>query len=427
MTRSALPVFLLVFAGLTASAQQPATGSVSGHVTASDTQRPARFALVTLYAVPAAAPAVPDVKDVKNEKDLGAIMGSLLGGITVVTAQTGVDGSFSMKSVEPGEYYIFATQAGYETPRNFVQEAVDAGADMKKPLPGIPVLHVSANGETNADVTMTRGAALYGKVVWDDGTPISGVRVTVEPASGTSKKLPPDYAMMVGLGGAASASSLMSTTDDLGRFRLAGLAPGDYIVQASLTSGGGISMQNGKIDFMAMATAAASPLVMYAPGAFHRSDAKPVTLAANQEQGDEIITFNLSGTHTVSGHVSALDTHASLNAGSVKLTDASDSKFSRTATIDANGNYSVTFVPSGTYALAVTGAAIKEPSKKSSGMFQSMHTVRSFEDGKATVVVAASDVAGQNVDLQASKKTEQDIDAGALLGGMFGGSSDKEK
>jgi hypothetical protein len=77
----------------------------------------------------------------------------------------------------------------------------------------------------------------------------------------------------------------------------------------------------------------------------------------------------------------------------------------------------------------VTGGAIKEPSKKSTGMFQSMHTVRSFEDGKATVVVAASDVAGQNVDLQASKKTEQDIDAGALLGGMFGGgaSADKEK
>jgi hypothetical protein len=76
---------------------------------------------------------------------------------------------------------------------------------------------------------------------------------------------------------------------------------------------------------------------------------------------------------------------------------------------------------SGTYNLTVTNAADTEPAKKTEKKkslfdFSSNHTLRSYEDGKQSVIVLDSDLAGLNLELAPSKKVKQGIDLNSLIG-----------
>ena len=160
-------------------------------------------------------------------------------------------------NVAPGDYYVFASVPGYVQPINQVQEAQEAGADLSKPLAGIPIVHVTAERSAAADVTVSRGAAVSGKVLWDDGSPAPRVIVTVEAsgADGASKTppkpLPPQFAML-SLAGGMGGGGVVSIADDLGQYRIAGLAPGSYIVKATLQVHQNFSMQAGSMNLASM-------------------------------------------------------------------------------------------------------------------------------------------------------------------------------
>jgi hypothetical protein len=303
-----------------------------------------------------------------------------------------------------------------------LQTAMDTGADMKKPLPGVPVVHVVAEHAANLDVSMQRGAAVSGTVRWDDGSPVAGAHVQILSIKSDPKKMPMQFAMLAGISaGSGGLSSLLSVTDDLGHFRLSGLAPGEYRVKVELTTGSSFGMKNGKFDLAA--AKAASPVIVFAPAAFHAADAKTLKLSTGEEHGDTDVTVNLTSMHSVSGHVASAEDHHGINSGTVTLTDTKDKEFVRKAALDAQGNYTVTYVPAGTYDLAVADGADTEPSKKKeTGMFASNHTTRSYEAGKASVIVTDSDVTGQSLELAPSKKTKEDVD----MNRIFGGGSSKE-
>jgi len=181
-------------------------------------------------------------------------------------------------------------------------------------------------------------------------------------------------------------------------------------------------MQGGAMNLSHML--ADSPLIVYAPSAFHKANAKALTLHAGEDQRDVEVTVNLNGMHTVSGHVESAEDHHGVNSGTVKLVDTQDKDFSRTGGVDAGGNFSVDFVPAGTYTLTVSDAADTEPSKKkATGLinFGNDHTLRSYADGERTVIVIDSDLAGQNFELTPDKKTKKDVDLNGILGGVIGG------
>jgi len=402
------------------AASAAGTGTVTGHVTCGDTQRPARFASVTLFGVPVEvkAPAKPDPNDVAA---MMAAMKSAMGGMNMVQGQTGLDGSFAMTSVAPGDYYVFASVPGYVQPMNMVKAAFEAGVDLTKPIPGVPIVHVVAEHATQAEVSIDRGAAVDGKVVWDDGSPATKAMVMVEsPKKDKDKELPQQFAMLavasVGSGG------LVATTDDLGHFRIFGLAPGEYYVKVSMQTHSQFAMQGGSMNLGHLG--AESPLVVYAPAAFHKADAKAVTLHAGEDTRDELVTINLGGTHSVSGRIASAVDHHGINSGTVKLEDTQDKDFSRSSGVDAAGNFTVSFVPAGTYTMEVSDAADTEPSKKkATGLmnFNTDHTLKSYQDGKQTVIVMDSDLTGQNVELTPDKKTKEDVDLGGIIGGLVGG------
>jgi hypothetical protein len=421
----------LVVAGLVCGAglawgQQPATpsGTVTGHVTCSDTQRPARFASVMLYGVPAAVTAAPkplgdDATEAQTTAALKAGMASL-SGTNFVQTTTDQNGAFTAMEVAPGDYYVFASVPGYEQPINMVKAAMEAGADMNKPLPGVLVVHVAADRQARADVTVDRGAAVSGKVLWEDGSPVTKAVVTVVAAK-NEKPVPPQFSMLV-MGSAMGGGGLAAISDDLGQFRIAGLAPGDYYVKATLQTHSQLSMQKGKMNFNLARMIGEKPLVVFAPAAFHQAGAKAVMLAAGQGMDGEDVTINLTGTHSVSGRITSAEDHHGINSGMVMVTDASDKDFSRSASVNEDGSYTVEFVPPGTYSLKASGEDTAPSTKKQTGMlnFDSGDTVKSYEDAKQQVIVADDDVTEQNIELTPDKTVKKSPDIGGIVGGIFG-------
>ena len=414
-----LLIFALVCAAPFAGAQQPTTpppsGTVTGHVTCGDTQRPARFAQVMLFAVPTTATAPMDPNAKMDDAAIAAAMKSAMSGMNnMVMTQTGLDGSYSAASVAPGDYYVFATVAGYVQPNAMVQAALDAGADPKKPIPGIPMVHVVADRSVSSDVTMQRGGAISGKVVWDDGSPATHVVLTAESTKSQTKPLPPEFSML--MMSSALAGSLALISDDLGNYRIAGLAPGEYRLKATLQVSMNLNMQGGGMNLARMMQD--KPLIIYAPSTLHKSQAAALTVKAGDELRDQIVTLNLGGMHSVSGSITSVEDHHGINSASIELTDVSDKDVVRSAGVDASGNFSVSFVPPGTYNMEVSDAADTQPStKKQTGLvnFNAPETLRSYEDAKQSVIVGESDVTGQNVALTPSKTVKKDVDLNKLL------------
>lgn len=417
--RIRLLALILVALASPSLAQQPTPppsgGTVTGHVTCSDTQRPARFAHVMLFGVPTEITTPPnaDPNAKPDPAQIRAALKSYLGG-NMVQTQTDIDGSFEATNVPPGDYYVFASVPGYVQAGSIVQAALAAGADLRKSIPDIPMVHVTADRSIRADILVNRGAAISGKVVWDDGSPATLVTVTVVSAKTKEIVIPPQFSMLanppMGDGGGE-----FSITDDLGHFRISGLAPGDYLIKAMLRTRMQFVMRNGVMN---MGNMIDSPLFVFAPAAFHQADAKPVTLHTAEDRGDEEVTIKLAGLHSVSGRITSAEDHHGLNTAAVVLTDTQDKDFGRSANVDAHGNFTVTFVPPGTYDLLVTSAADTEPATKKPTAFmtvESIHTLRSYEDGKQSVIVTDSDITGQNIELAPAKTTKKDIDIEELM------------
>ena len=118
-----LSLFALSALAIVSLAQQPVsatgTGTVTGHVTLGDTRRPARFATVALYGVPAEVTATPkpdpDATDEAKVKAMAAALKNL-GKTNMVQAQTGADGAYVATDVAPGDYYVFGSASGYVSP-----------------------------------------------------------------------------------------------------------------------------------------------------------------------------------------------------------------------------------------------------------------------------------------------------------------------
>jgi hypothetical protein len=162
------------------------TGIIAGTVLTDDAEaRPIRRVVVTLTA----------------------------GGIPLPrSAQTDETGRFTFVGIPSGNYTLQAARVGYVT----------AYYGSKKPGrgPGIPVS--VADGQRAPDVTlkMLRGAVITGVIRMPGGKPAAELNVRAS--------------LVTMVNGQRQVDTLKSAvTDDRGEYRLYGLAPGEYIIQAS--------------------------------------------------------------------------------------------------------------------------------------------------------------------------------------------------
>lgn len=132
---------------------------------------------------------------------------------TNLTVQTGDDGHFAFADLDAGKYQLSAQKPG------FVGNTYGA----RRPMTGGTPLTVG-EGQRVKDIVfkLMPGAVIAGKVLDEEGEPMANVSVmALQPRIVGGKK------RMISEGTGAN-------TTDLGEFRISGLPPGQYVVQASM-------------------------------------------------------------------------------------------------------------------------------------------------------------------------------------------------
>jgi len=344
--------------------------SVTGTVIFADTQHAARFAQVTLQAV---------ASDARQDRGPGGFGGGS-------SARTGLDGTFTISNVAPGDYYVVATAPGYISERSLLQAELTAGATAADLAMQIPTVHVSADGSGSATVTLQRGGAIAGKLQWEDGSAAAGVQISVDPAL-PQPPLPQPLSSIRGFSGNAAV------TDDRGAFRITGLAGGDYLLQAVINPG--VAFGGG---FGGRGPGYSTPVHVYAPGVFRKVEAKPISVRAGDERDDLRMVIDLRGLHTVSGHVSSAVAGANIVSGRASLTDSSDTSLQPSGTINANGDFAISYVPAGTYTLNVQGSTVANNGGYR-GRGGSSSTSTTFKTYSQSLTVGDTDVTGLGINL----------------------------
>ena len=250
--------------GASAAAQIPYAGSkavsraaVEGIVTKDPGGEPVKKALIELIA--------------ENQAEGGNY-----------TAVSGPDGSFHMEGIVPGRYRLFAERTGF-----FEMDKHHARSEAR-------VLTLTAGQDLkDLQIRLQAAAVVRGRVTDEDGEGMSNAQVTVLRqtfASGRSRW------EQVGA----------ERTNDLGEYRVAGLAAGNYYVSVnpppdfkSLLEGAGLEAlrESGGNANAANQTPATSYQTTYYPGTPDRGQAAPIQLHA----GDDFpVNFSLTPSPSLS-------------------------------------------------------------------------------------------------------------------------------
>lgn len=389
-------LLLLLLSSSTAFAQESAT--LTGHVICADTNAPARFAKVLLKsASPSqsnddflgilnAANKAKDAKgpqlskeDAAAQKAQQAAAAKMFAAFSdlVYSTTVGVDGTYTFTNVRPGTYYVHATAAGYIDPL-----AAFSSDDLTSHDPAVvqriaavaTMVTINGTESARADLRLERGASITGHVFYDDGTPAAGWTVRpIYPSTAASSVASPFSAL--GLDSSdidLSHLNQTAATDETGRFHIAGLPTGSYVLQARF-----IGSTLGTSGFNAITSNSGSPLAnrsmlaermglrltVYSGNTLRRSDAKSISVVAGDERTGVDLTMPLNSLHSISGHVLAKTDGHPVNSGAIELTaqDASgkpDTSLHFLASIHPDGSFRFDYVPSpATFTLKTDDAA----------------------------------------------------------------------
>ena len=164
--------------------QSKPTATVRGHVYALDTGAPLRRAQVTLRG---------------NQRQSEP-----------QSTMTDNQGGYEFRNVDPGNYSVFGSKTGY----------IAAGFGQGNPQrPGSQVSVRAGQDVKDVDIRLMRGGAISGVITDDDGEPM--VNVSVQALARTYRR-----------GQSTVNPRNGSVTDDRGQYRIYGLPPGRYYVQA---------------------------------------------------------------------------------------------------------------------------------------------------------------------------------------------------
>ena len=269
------------------------TGVIKGRVIAADTGQPLYRAVVTLAGAPP-----------RN-----------------IPANT--DGTFEFRGLPAGSYRLRVmpgTWRGHYLPIAF---GARSPLDVGKPIE-------LADGQiVEAAIALQRGGTIAGRVVDDFGEPVSGVVV---------------YPFRVTAAGSFLRLALPGRTDDLGRFRLFGLMPDEYVVAAEP------HQEDGAADAGAEGFA-----ITYSPSSFSEREASRVRVAAGREAGDVQISLIRTRTFRITGTV--LDSQGrpivSPNIFMTRVTKDEQTFYSGSFESDGEGNFSTRNVAPGNYRIVV--------------------------------------------------------------------------
>lgn len=306
------------------------TAVIRGRVTAVDTGQPLRRAFVSLSGGPVSGTGTAPVTV------LGAGSGSAnpRGPRTVAT---NADGGFEFTALPGGTYRIRVTAGAYRG--HYLQVPFGGRSPMDAGQP----IELKDGERFQADVALPRGGAIVGRVVDDFGEPVS--RVMVFP----SRVMPGGSIQRTGGG--------FNQTDDLGRFRLYGLEPGEYVVGAEARGMGGPPLEGVSEGFV----------ITYFPSALNEREASRVRVVGTGDSGDVEIMLVRTRTFQISGTI--MDSQGRMvmrpNAMLMRPTGGgSGFSSSGVSNVDASGKFTIRDVVPGEYRLVVRPAFTGPPSEQ---------------------------------------------------------------
>jgi len=342
------------------------TGRINGTVMCNDTHAPARGARVEL---------IPMSKDLQGQNR---------------TAHTDMTGHFTFAHLSSGEYFAIVSFPGYLNPLDTVEEPKDNSQEaFDALLRKLGTFTVDADAPLTANLTLVRGAAVSGKVLYSDGTPTVRAPIAIEDVK--TSKAPMGSRIW-------NLNQRGQTTDDRGRFRLVGLKPGIYriaVVAPRLESPAN-GEEGYESDYDEGNGGAGATLRIFAGNTYHRSQAKAFELRGGEETSDIDITIPLTGLHSVQGSVSAKDGQM-LNMGELSLKDTSDNKLTFAVSLMRDGTYSFGNIPPGTYTLSIDAAlGILNPNPKNDWEKNELVMQNKFVPAQREIIVLDNDLADIN-------------------------------
>lgn len=275
--------------------QSQTAGSTQGQPTRDTSATPTATAVIAGRVV-----AADSGQPVKRARVIVSAAGR--GGRSILTDE---QGQYVVPNLASGTYTINASKAGF----------VNGSYGQRHPLqPGTPLDIADGQQATNIDVILVHGGVVTGRVTDEDGTPLVRARVTVQR-----------YQYVNGARQLTIAGTDQS--DDRGQYRVFGLAPGDYIVDANAVDpglGGGLAglianvagrggRGGGPLGFGAPPDSEPTGYaVTYYPGVMDATMAGKVTVGPAQEVSGVDFQVQLVPLVTVRGIVGGSDNSAAV-------------------------------------------------------------------------------------------------------------------
>jgi hypothetical protein len=285
-----------------AAAQPPTAGTatIRGHVFAADSGSPLRRAQVRIVA-----------NEIRENR------------VTTTDEQ----GGYEFTEVRPGRYTISASKGSFVT-ASYGQQRT---ADVAKPLQILDRQTVE-----RLDLSLSRGGIIAGRVVDDLGEPLSDVNVIVQRyqfVQGQRRLLP--------AGGAS--------TNDLGEFRVFGVAPGQYYLLATWRNS--VVIVNPDAPVSSPLDRITYPATFY-PGTPDAATAQRLAVSAAREITDLVMVLRMTKAARVTGTAQGADGKP-MSSGMVMVTRTADFNIAGNAPVRPDGTFTINGLAPGEYSLRI--------------------------------------------------------------------------
>jgi hypothetical protein len=248
---------------------------------------------------------------------------------TYITS-TDAAGRFAMKDIDPGKYRLMVDKTG------FVSTQYGARGSLR---PG--TILTLDRGKKVAEIVfrLAPHAVVTGRVVDEDGDPVANSQVLLARTSYAQGKKQLSYASG-------------AQTNDLGEYRIFGVAPGKYYLSASYRS----MVAMNALDRSAAAGSDEDYVPTYYPGTTELSAAAQIDVPAGGQVPNMSVKLVKVRTMRVRGHVSQAAVPGRANISLMLMPRSNDSMgmnfgMNRSRPPDAKGNFELTGVAPGAYFL----------------------------------------------------------------------------